>query len=94
VLLSLSPKLKDGLYAHVRNPMIIGVFFILAGEVFLFFNSKILLAYSLFFIFVNLFYIRLFEEVELVVRFGEEYIIYKKNIPAWIPRFKSWKPEE
>ena len=40
----------------------------------------------------NLIYIPLIEEKKLTERFGNEYLIYKKNVPRWIPRLSSWKP--
>jgi hypothetical protein len=24
-------------------------------------------------------------------RFGDDYILYKKNVPRWIPRLNPWK---
>ncbi|MEW5718671.1 MAG: hypothetical protein AB1817_08610 [Chloroflexota bacterium] len=35
-------------------------------------------------------YIPLVEERGLEKRFGEEYRIYKQNVPRWIPRAKAW----
>ena len=26
----------------------------------------------------------------LVKRFGEDYLIYKRNVPRWVPRWRPW----
>ena len=33
------------------------------------------------------------EEPGLVQGFGDEYLIYKKNVPRWIPRLTAWPTE-
>ena len=80
-----------GFYSHVRNPMHIGVFLILIGESILVGSLPLTLCAFLF-IAGNLIYIPLIEEKKLTERFGNEYLIYKKNVPRWIPRLSSWKP--
>jgi protein-S-isoprenylcysteine O-methyltransferase Ste14 len=39
---------------------------------------------------VNVLYIPLSEEPGLAKRFGEEYEVYRRNVPRWIPRLRSW----
>lgn len=80
----------QGIYRHVRNPMISGVLFILCGES-LIFGSTAILAWFLFFLLANLIYIPILEEPGLEKRFGEDYTLYKKNVPRWIPRLKPWE---
>ncbi len=80
-----------GVYAHVRNPMHVGVFFILAGESILI-GSVAVALWTLLFILGNLFYVPMVEEQKLAKRFRDEYLIYKQNVPRWIPRLSSWKP--
>ena len=80
-----------GPYRHVRNPMMAGVFAILLAE------SLILRSWPLLFWFIvfaigNTIYIPLVEEKGLVQRFGEEYIVYKRHVPRWIPRLTPWAP--
>ena len=79
----------QGVYRHVRNPMISGVMGILLGEVVI---SASVAALNWFGIFVvaNVVYIPLSEEPGLVKRFGGDYEVYRKNVPRWIPRLKSW----
>ena len=66
-------------------PMISGVLCVLLGEAVLF-GSMPLFYWFVFFLTVNLIYTPLFEEPSLERRFGEDYILYKKNVPRWIPR--------
>ena len=79
----------QGVYRHVRNPMISGVFFVLFGEAVL---AASLPVFCWFVIFVigNAVYIPLTKEPRLVKRFGDEYLTYKQNVPRWIPTFRPW----
>jgi protein-S-isoprenylcysteine O-methyltransferase Ste14 len=81
---------SHGVYRHVRNPMIVGIFCILLGES-AFFGSFPLLAWFGVFVLVNAIYIPLVEEPGLEWRFGEDYWLYKKNVPRWIPRLRPWE---
>ena len=74
-----------GLYRHVRNPLVEGVFCILLGESLLL-GSLPLLMWFLFFVLTNLAYTPLIEEPELLRRFGEPFRSYMKNVPRWLPR--------
>lgn len=78
-----------GVYRHVRNPMHTGVFVMLYGEGLLL-GSPAMLAFATVFVAIHLFYIPLSEEKGLERRFGEDYLIYKQNVPRWIPRLKPW----
>jgi len=40
---------------------------------------------------VNAIYIPLVEEPGLERRFGDDYFLYKKNVPRWIPRLRPWE---
>jgi protein-S-isoprenylcysteine O-methyltransferase Ste14 len=80
-----------GFYSHVRNPMHLGVFLILSGESIIFGSLPLTLWASLFIV-GNLIYIPALEEPKLEERFGDEYKIYKRNVPRWIPHLYSWKP--
>jgi protein-S-isoprenylcysteine O-methyltransferase Ste14 len=79
-----------GVYRHVRNPMISGVLFVLLGEAVLT-ASLPLFGWFLIFALINAIYIPLLEEPGLVLRFGDEYRTYKRNVPRWIPRLSSWE---
>jgi protein-S-isoprenylcysteine O-methyltransferase Ste14 len=79
-----------GVYRHVRNPMITGVWCILLGEAILF-GSPWLHGWFCIFVAVNMLVIPLVEEPGLVKRFGDDYVQYKQNVPRWIPRLAPWK---
>jgi protein-S-isoprenylcysteine O-methyltransferase Ste14 len=78
-----------GVYRHVRNPMISGVFFVLLGEAVLAASLPILGWFAVFVV-VNTVYIPLSEEPGLVKRFGSDYLTYRQNVPRWIPRLRGW----
>ena len=80
-----------GPYAHVRNPMISGVLFMILAEAILLGSWK-LLCWFAFFGLANAIYLRLSEEPGLVKRFGDRYTVYRANVPMWIPRLRPWDP--
>ena len=79
------------MYRRVRNPMISGVICVLLGEGLLL-GSRPLLAWCLAVGLLNAVYIPLVEEPGLLRRFGDEYRIYRQNVPRWIPRRRPWQP--
>jgi protein-S-isoprenylcysteine O-methyltransferase Ste14 len=79
-----------GIYRHVRNPMISGVFSVLLAEALLT-ASLPLLCWFAFFVIVNMIYVPLVEEPGLLRRFGDDYVAYKRNVPRWIPRRTPWE---
>ena len=79
------------IYCNVRNPMILRLIIIQAGEAILFASYGIALLAVLNFVINTIFFIYS-EEPGLEKRFGPEYIEYKKNVPRWIPRLKPWRP--
>src|SRR5581483_11538139 len=79
----------QGVYRHVRNPMIAGVFFVLLGEATLA-ASLPLFVWFAFFVIGNAVYIPLAEERGLVKRFGDDYLAYRRNVPRWIPTVRPW----
>ena len=79
-----------GPYRHVRNPMISGVFTVLAGEA-LALGSESLAIWAGGFLAVNHLYFVLSEEPGLERRFGEAYREYRRAVPRWIPRRTPWE---
>jgi protein-S-isoprenylcysteine O-methyltransferase Ste14 len=79
------------LYGHVRNPMILSLIIVQAGEAALFASYGIAVLAILNFT-INTVYFIFSEEPGLEKRFGAEYIEYKQNVPRWIPRLKPWRP--
>jgi len=80
----------EGVYRHVRNPMISGVICVLLAEALAFWSWP-LAAWAAVFIAANTLYIPLIGEPGLEKRFGEAYRIYKANVPRWVPRLKPWE---
>jgi protein-S-isoprenylcysteine O-methyltransferase Ste14 len=80
-----------GPYRHVRNPMISGVAFILAGEA-VALGSKALGLWFAAVVAVNAIYIPLVEEPGLRRRFGDDYDAYRSSVPRWLPRVRPWSP--
>ncbi|MEX1255889.1 MAG: isoprenylcysteine carboxylmethyltransferase family protein [Dehalococcoidia bacterium] len=79
----------QGPYRHVRNPMISGVLGVLLGETALL-GSPPLLAWFGAFVLANALYLPLVEERGLEERFGDDYRLYKRNVPRWVPRLTPW----
>jgi len=76
-----------GPYAYSRNPMFLGVLFLLLA-VALHGRSVTGLMLLPIILLVGLEYIRAYEEPALQKRFGDEYRQYRRSVPALIPRFK------
>ena len=83
----------EGVYGYVRNPMISGVSSMILGESILL-GSWLVLAWFLVVVIVNTIYFKLFEELGLAKRFGNDYRRYRANVPMWIPRLKAWSPND
>jgi protein-S-isoprenylcysteine O-methyltransferase Ste14 len=81
----------SGMYAYVRNPMILGVITVLIGESIAFLSLSILVWAVLVFV-INTLYFIFSEEPGLEKRFGDEYREYKRNVPRWLPRRNPWRP--
>ena len=79
-----------GPYRHVRNPMISGVLFMVAGLALLR-GSALTGALAAFFFVVNHVYFIYSEEPGLVKRFGQSYRTYKANVPRWLPRLRPYE---
>jgi protein-S-isoprenylcysteine O-methyltransferase Ste14 len=71
-----------GLYRYTRNPMYIGVMFILFGESVLFLSGPILVYAGLMFVVFELFIV-FYEEPTLTRLFGRAYEQYRATVPRW-----------
>ncbi|HEX4560194.1 MAG TPA: isoprenylcysteine carboxylmethyltransferase family protein [Gemmatimonadales bacterium] len=76
----------EGLYRYVRNPMYVGVFWILFGELLLVWTTAFLGYLILFAVAVNVFVMG-YEEPTLRRLFGPEYDEYCRRVGRWIPRW-------
>jgi len=81
-----------GLYAYVRNPMMLGMLLMLGGEALLVASHAIGVWFAMVAPLV-IAHTRFIEERALHARFGETYSAYKAGVPAWFPRFSAWTPE-
>lgn len=79
----------SGLYRYVRNPMYAGVLLSLAGEVILFQSRDIVVEALIAWLAAHLF-ILAYEEPTLTRRHPEEYPLYKRHVPRWLPRMTPW----
>ena len=79
----------NGPYRYVRNPMILGVVDLVLFESALFASMPFLLWAIVFFV-ANIIYFKIFEEKELIKRFGTEYENYKNEVPMLFPKFTPY----
>lgn len=80
-----------GPYRHVRNPMMTAVFCIQLGTA-VAWASPWLFGWFVFFFTAVLIAIRFVEEPHLRRRFGQDYDVYRRHVPRWIPRVTAWEP--
>lgn len=75
--------ITTGILGHVRNPMYLGIMLIYVSFIML---SMSILS-MIIFIFVFLVYNKMadFEAGILEEMFGNDYLVYKNNVPKWIP---------
>ena len=81
-------KMFTGIYQHIRHPQILGEMPWFIAIAF-FVNSIFLVLWATLFVFLFTPVIIYFEEKDLMKRFGDKYIEYRRNTGALIPRF--WK---
>ena len=82
-----------GPYRHVRNPMISGVLFMLAGLA-LCLRSGPHGTWAAVFAAINMVFIPLVEEPDLEGRFGDEYRAYCRAVPRFVPSMRPWTGDE
>jgi protein-S-isoprenylcysteine O-methyltransferase Ste14 len=83
-----------GPYAHVRNPMLTGIFILLFGFGALFRSVSLVFFFTPLFILINVWELKAIEEPELDKRLSEEYLEYKKRTPMFIPNLRVKSKEE
>lgn len=80
------PKLvTDGLYAYTRNPMMTGLFMVMAGIGIYSGSMTLTFIMTPLFVLMSILEFKFIEEPELAKRFGDEYIRYKEKTPIIIP---------
>jgi protein-S-isoprenylcysteine O-methyltransferase Ste14 len=78
-----------GLYRYVRNPMYLAVLAAIVGQALLL-GRPVLLLYGTAAAGAFVAFVRLYEERTLAERYGEEYEIYRHEVPGWRPRLRPW----
>jgi protein-S-isoprenylcysteine O-methyltransferase Ste14 len=76
----------SGPYRYSRNPMLTGVFLFLFGLGFYFDSFSLVIFFTPLFIVTNWWELKQIEEQELLKRFGDEYLDYRRRTPMFIPR--------
>jgi len=77
-----------GIYAYIRNPMVIAGLLIGGGLGFLFGSLSLIIIFIPILTLFGFLYLKAVEERELELRFGQEYLEYKKRVPMFIPRIR------
>jgi protein-S-isoprenylcysteine O-methyltransferase Ste14 len=81
---------SSGLYAFVRHPQYLGLFIALFGEGVV--HWPTLFSVGLFPVIVVAYYLLARkEERTMLVKFGEEYRTYMRQVPMFIPRWGQWR---
>jgi protein-S-isoprenylcysteine O-methyltransferase Ste14 len=83
---------KTGIYAYVRNPMYLGLPLIYIGLFFLTISLASLFIVLLTILSYNIFV--KFEESNLKLIFGQEYLDYQSKVHRWLPRITPAKFSE
>jgi protein-S-isoprenylcysteine O-methyltransferase Ste14 len=86
-----SKLITTGIYAHVRNPMADAGILIGEGLGFLFGSISLTLIFIPLLTLLGFLYLKAVEERELELRFGREYLEYRKKVPMFIPKFRRQK---
>ncbi len=81
----------NGFNRYVRNPMYVGLLTAILGQALLF-GSLGLVLYAVAVSIITASFVRWYEEPTLSDRYGTEYEEYRRNVPAWLPRWRPWRP--
>ena len=81
-----STLVTTGIYAHIRNPITFGYALLPLGMGLLFRSLGMAIPITLTVLVIMIIRIKCVEEPQLVARFGEQYLEYKRNTPFMIPR--------
>jgi protein-S-isoprenylcysteine O-methyltransferase Ste14 len=81
-----------GFNRYVRNPMYVGLFIAIIGQALLF-GSWALLVYAAVVATAFTSFVYWYEEPTLLRDYDGEYETYRRNVHAWLPRWRPWTPE-
>ena len=82
-----SVPVERGIYGFLRHPMYFSLTVVLLGES-LFFKSWKLLEYTLVCALLTHIFVLLYEEPQMVKKWGPAYLQYAERVPRWIPRIR------
>jgi protein-S-isoprenylcysteine O-methyltransferase Ste14 len=80
-----------GLYRWVRNPMYVAMLAVILGQALLFGRLGPLVYAAILWVSAAS-VVRWHEEPVLARRFGADYEVYRRAVPAWWPRLRPWTP--
>jgi len=78
--------ITGGLYAYSRNPMLQSIFLIVFATGLLSGSLSLTLFFAPLFVLFFYFQITLVEEKEMELKFGQDYLGYKKRVPRFFPK--------
>jgi protein-S-isoprenylcysteine O-methyltransferase Ste14 len=81
----------NGLYRFVRNPMYLGVAYLISAQS-IARSSLAIFYYLLFFLLCAHLFTVFYEEPHLRRVFGEQYEDYCRQVPRWTPHFTGYRP--
>jgi protein-S-isoprenylcysteine O-methyltransferase Ste14 len=82
----------SGWYRYVRNPMYVAVVSVVFGQALLFANVWLFVyAAGVWLGFQG--FVMLYEEPTLRRIYGQDYEVYCRAVPRWIPRLKPWRAQ-
>jgi protein-S-isoprenylcysteine O-methyltransferase Ste14 len=81
-----------GFNRYIRNPMYAGLLTVVVGQALLFSSARLLLYAAVFWI-ITASFVRWYEEPTLLRQYGDEYEAYRRNVHAWLPRWRPWIAE-
>jgi protein-S-isoprenylcysteine O-methyltransferase Ste14 len=77
--------ITGGIYAYSRNPMLMGMFLIFFGVGIIIGSLSLTVIYTPLLILIFYFQVTKIEEKEMELKFGQEYLEYKKRVPRFLP---------
>lgn len=77
-----------GPYGYIRNPIVLGQIIAYVGFGFYFNSLSFIVIVMPLVVSIHICYLKLVEEKELEIRFGEEYKRYKQKVSMFVPKLK------
>jgi protein-S-isoprenylcysteine O-methyltransferase Ste14 len=81
----------SGPYKYARNPMLMGVFLLMFGLGFAMHSLSLTLVFTPLYILAHAWELKQIEEPELIKRFGNEFLTYRRLTPMFFPGIQPKK---